>query len=75
MRTSHETEHRAAFGASRTSQVRDRMGWLELCFARRSERRILKELSDGQLRDIGVSRSDAEREWRRWPWDGRPRGR
>jgi uncharacterized protein YjiS (DUF1127 family) len=44
--------------------------WLELCFARWHERCALRGLSDDQLKDIGLSRADVERERRRWPWDG-----
>jgi uncharacterized protein YjiS (DUF1127 family) len=32
-------------------------------------------LSDEELKDIGVSRAIAERECRRWPWDGCARDR
>ena len=47
--------------------------WLELCLTRWRERRRLQELNDDQLKDIGLSRADVERECRRWPWDGHPR--
>ena len=33
------------------------------------QRRRLKDLDDHMLRDIGVSRSQAEREARKAPWD------
>jgi uncharacterized protein YjiS (DUF1127 family) len=45
--------------------------WLLRCFARISERRLLRELSADQLKDIGLSHADVARECRRWPWDGR----
>lgn len=36
--------------------------WLELCLERRRSRMALLELTDEQLADIGISRSDAYRE-------------
>ena len=75
MRTSHETDHIPTFRPSRASLFRDRIGLLQLCFARWRERRALGELSNRQLKDVGLSRSDVERERRRWPWDGCPRNR
>jgi uncharacterized protein YjiS (DUF1127 family) len=44
--------------------------WLLRCAARISERRLLRELNDDQLTDIGLTRADVMRECRRWPWDG-----
>jgi uncharacterized protein YjiS (DUF1127 family) len=44
--------------------------WLSLCLVRRRERQTLRMLNDDQLKDIGLSRADVERECRRWPWDG-----
>jgi uncharacterized protein YjiS (DUF1127 family) len=49
------------------------IGWIGLCIERRRERLRLRELSDAQLRDLGLTRDDAEREALRWPWDGRER--
>jgi len=37
-------------------------------------RRILAAMSERELRDIGISRSDALREAARWPWDLGPGG-
>jgi uncharacterized protein YjiS (DUF1127 family) len=31
----------------------------------------LRELDEAQLKDVGLSRADVERECRRWPWDCR----
>jgi uncharacterized protein YjiS (DUF1127 family) len=57
---------------SRTRAQRRRWAaTLALCFAQIGERRLLRQLSDDQLKDIGLSRADVERECRRWPWDGR----
>lgn len=39
--------------------------WMEL----RRERRRLLELSDAMLRDLGLTRADAEHEGSRWFWD------
>jgi uncharacterized protein YjiS (DUF1127 family) len=33
------------------------------------ERRLLAEMSDRELRDIGITRSEARAEAARWPWD------
>jgi uncharacterized protein YjiS (DUF1127 family) len=49
---------------------RDLFAFAEACFARHEQRRRLGELTDHQLKDIGLSRADVERERRRWPWDG-----
>lgn len=35
---------------------------LMLCYQKRSTRRVLRDLTDAELRDIGVSRSDAGKE-------------
>ncbi len=48
--------------------------WFDRCLTCLQERRRLRELNDDQLKDIGLSRADVERECRRWPWDRRPRG-
>jgi uncharacterized protein YjiS (DUF1127 family) len=47
--------------------------WLELCILRSRERRHLRELTDRELKDVGLSAADVARECRRWPWDGPPR--
>ncbi len=43
--------------------------WLDEKLERRRSRRLLQELSDHQLRDIGISRADAFEEGRRPFWD------
>ena len=48
----------------------DLLASAEGCLARREQRLRLGELTDCQLKDIGLSRADVERERRRWPWDG-----
>lgn len=42
--------------------------WIETMAARRRSRRALLELTDEQLKDIGLSRVDAEREGVRPMW-------
>src|SRR5215208_913872 len=44
--------------------------WLKACLARSRQRRDLGLLSEEQLRDIGLTAADVDRECRRWPWDG-----
>ncbi len=50
------------------------LAWAELCLARAAERRHLSGLSDHELKDIGLSRADVEREGRRWRGTDRRRG-
>jgi uncharacterized protein YjiS (DUF1127 family) len=54
----------------RRASVAQWLAWLQLCVLRSGERRRLRELTDRELKDIGLSRADVERECRRWPWDG-----
>jgi uncharacterized protein YjiS (DUF1127 family) len=42
---------------------------LELALQVRRERRMLAGLSDGMLKDIGLTRADVDREARRSLWD------
>ena len=44
--------------------------WLKACLARSRQRRDLGLLSEDELRDIGLTAADVQRECRRWPWDG-----
>ena len=46
------------------------IAWLKCCVVYSRGRRQLRALSDEELKDIGVSRAIAERECRRWPWEG-----
>jgi len=46
------------------------LGAVELWLARFRERRRLVELTDTQLRDLGLTRQDVRREAGRWPWEG-----
>jgi len=43
--------------------------WVEAVFRTLRERRELMSLDDGALKDIGISRADADREWSRPFWD------
>lgn len=49
------------------------LAWLCGCQRRHAERQTLSEMDDWQLRDIGVTRAELERELARWPWEGRRR--
>jgi len=42
--------------------------WVRQCRARAAERRALARLTDWDLRDIGISRADADTEVEKWPW-------
>jgi uncharacterized protein YjiS (DUF1127 family) len=44
------------------------LAWWRLCRSRAAERRALARLSDWGLRDIGVTRRQAEDECRKWSW-------
>ena len=45
-----------------------RGGWLYLCWQRHRQRRALEDLSDHQLRDIGLTREQVRIEILRPPW-------
>jgi uncharacterized protein YjiS (DUF1127 family) len=49
--------------------IRSVFAWLDHLADRRRSRMALLELTDEQLKDIGVSRADAYREGIRPPWD------
>ena len=49
--------------------VTSALAWLEAQLERRRSRMALLEMSDEQLKDIGLSRSDADGEARRGFWD------
>jgi uncharacterized protein YjiS (DUF1127 family) len=44
------------------------LAWWRLCRSRAAERRALAALSDYGLRDIGLTRRQAEGESRKWSW-------
>jgi len=48
--------------------TREAWAWLAQCGARASQRRVLAELTDWQLRDIGISRAEADGEVGKWFW-------
>ena len=58
-------ERSAAKGQSRIKSVLD---WIEMQLERRRSRHALLEMSDEQLKDIGLSRGDAYREGHRRLW-------
>ena len=45
------------------------LGWFSAMTRLRMERLKLSELTDAQLKDIGVSRAEANKEARRGAWD------
>jgi len=49
--------------------VRSVAAWIEGLLARRRSRMALLEMTDEQLKDIGISRADAYREGIRPPWE------
>jgi uncharacterized protein YjiS (DUF1127 family) len=42
--------------------------WILRCAERAEERRILAQLTDWELRDIGITRADANAEADKWCW-------
>jgi uncharacterized protein YjiS (DUF1127 family) len=42
--------------------------WILRCADRADERRILAQLTDWELRDIGISRAEANAEADKWCW-------
>jgi uncharacterized protein YjiS (DUF1127 family) len=52
-----------------TSSITAVLAWLELQLEKRRSRRALLEMSDEQLKDIGLSRSDAFGEAQRRFWE------
>ena len=54
---------------SRALTVMALLGWLAVQLEKRRSRNALLEMSDDQLKDIGLSRSDAFGEARRPFWD------
>ncbi len=52
-------------------KVRQLLTWLAHVRARQPKRWNLVEFGDHQLRDIGLTRFELERDRERWPWDGR----
>lgn len=59
-------------GARRFGPLRPRarriLAWLLRCAERSAERRVLAEFGDWQLRDIGISRAEADSEAAKWFW-------
>ena len=46
----------------------DARAWLAQCGERVSQRRVLAQFTDWQLRDIGISRAEADGEAGKWFW-------
>jgi uncharacterized protein YjiS (DUF1127 family) len=51
------------------ASIMSMLAWLEDRLERRRSRKALLEMSDAQLKDIGLSRSDAHNEGLRSFWD------
>ena len=68
MSEGHSYDISQSQGGSRFS-VTALLGWLEYRLEKRRSRRALLEMGDDQLKDIGLSRSDAHGEARRPFWD------
>lgn len=54
---------------SKTGVTTGFLAWLGKALTKRRTRIHLSELTDDQLRDIGLSKSDARRETKRFLWD------
>ena len=54
--------------ASLIEVARDAWAWLAQCGETVSQRRVLAELTDWQLRDLGISRAEADAEAGKWFW-------
>ena len=61
--------HEYDISQSSRSRFTSVLAWLERQLERRRSRMALLEMSDDQLKDIGLSRSDADGEARRRFWD------
>lgn len=60
---------RASFVRRITLVIRSLLAWFDNLAARRRSRMALLEMTDDQLKDIGISRADAYREGIRPPWE------
>jgi uncharacterized protein YjiS (DUF1127 family) len=56
------------FGGFVSRAVSDAWAWLEQWRARAAERRALAQLTDWELKDIGISRAEADGEAEKWFW-------
>ena len=55
-------------GAVAKSGASQLWAWFGRWRARAAERHALARLTDWELRDIGISRADAQTEAEKWPW-------
>jgi len=62
----------ATFVRRVTTVVCSVAAWIDRLMARRRSRLALLEMTDEQLKDIGISRADAYREGTRLFWEGDP---
>ena len=65
---SHCGAHAARTFGSLMPPARVILAWAMQCAERSAERRALARLTDWQLRDIGISRTDADAEAGKWCW-------
>ena len=63
-----ETASAASIGTRFLHTLGAAIDGLSAMMERRRSRLFLLEMTDGQLKDIGLSRADAEREGLRRPW-------
>jgi uncharacterized protein YjiS (DUF1127 family) len=56
------------FGTFAKRAAPDVCAWLGQCWARAAERRALSRLTDWELHDIGISRTEAGAEAEKWFW-------
>ena len=67
----HSARHTYDISQSRGSRlsVLAAVEWVERLLERRRSRRALLEMTDEQLKDIGLSRGEARKEYMRRLWD------
>ncbi|TRC98926.1 DUF1127 domain-containing protein [Mesorhizobium sp. WSM4303] len=63
------TTHTATFGRSLRAQCIAAANWIGRQLERRRSRLALLEMTDEQLKDIGLSRGEAHTEYMRRSWD------
>jgi uncharacterized protein YjiS (DUF1127 family) len=64
----HGGAHARRRSRHQTPATRIILAWVRRCLKRAAERRALAQLNDWQLKDIGISRADAEGEANKCWW-------
>ncbi len=54
---------------AQSSAVRSPLQWIMMAFETRSQRRVLSELDDDALKDLGICEADRDHEVQRHFWD------